>query len=188
MKYKMLNILPREIINTLFELLPITDKRNFTRCNTELYTKNKLIDIYQNDLLLLTKQKYKYIPKKLTQQEKYTIELIHDNYKHLFPIKYICNKNRLCSESAPFIYFYCAVNKNIKILELLLKFNKKLGRYITYGAAFSGHLDVLKWARENGCRKKHLVPAYPKGAVCPPLGNRPKGQVENVTVYDCNIF
>ena len=49
------------------------------------------------------------------------------------------------------MYFYCAVNKFYKILKQLLIFDKNLGKYITYGAAFGGHLDVLKWARENDC-------------------------------------
>ena len=158
----MLQILPREIISILFDLLPITDKRNFTKCNNKLYEKNKLIYHYQNSLLLLVedKYKYKYVPVKLTLNEKYIIEIIYDNYEHLFPIKSICKENRLCSESTPFMYFNCAINKNFKILNQLLKFNKDLGRYITFGAAFGGHLDVLKWARENGCEWDSWTCAY----------------------------
>ena len=148
----MLQILPQEIIQILFELLPITDKRNFTRCNSHLYTKNKLIDNYQNKLILMVEKKYKYVPQKLTLNEKYVIELIYDKYEHLLSIGSICKKNRLCLDPKPFMYFYCAANKLFKILKQLLIYDKNLGIYITYGAAFCGHLDVLKWARENGCQ------------------------------------
>ena len=106
--YKMLQILPQEIIHALFELLPITDKRNFTRCNSHLYTKNKLIDNYQNKLILLVEKEYKYVPQKLTPNEKYVIELIYDKYEHLLPIEFICKTNRLCLDPTPFMYFYCA--------------------------------------------------------------------------------
>ena len=89
----MLQILPQEIIRTLFESLPITDKRNFTRCNHHLYTINKLIDDYQNKLLLFIEKEYKYVPQKLTLNEKYVIELIYDKYEHLLLIGSICKKN-----------------------------------------------------------------------------------------------
>ena len=147
----MLQILPQEIIYILFESLPITDKRNFTRCNHHLYTINKLIDNYQNKLLLLIKKEYMYVPSKLSPNEKYVIELICDKYEHLLPIASICKENQLCSQSTPFMYFFCAVNKFFKILKQLLIFDKNHGKYITYGAAFGGHLDVLKWARKNDC-------------------------------------
>jgi len=47
--------------------------------------------------------------------------------------------------------FYCAANKNIKLLKKLLKFDRKYAIYTTYGAAYGGHLRVLQWARQNGC-------------------------------------
>ena len=149
---QMLQILPREMVHILFDLLPITDKRNFTRCDRELYTKNKLINNYQKSLISLVKKKYRYIPNILTPDEKYIIEIIYDNYEHLIPLKSICDKNQLCSYLSPFMYFYCAVNKNFKILKQLLIFNKNLEKYILYGAAFGGHLDVLIWTRENCCK------------------------------------
>ena len=125
----MLQILPQEIIYTLFESLSITDKRNFTRCNRHLYTINKLIDNYQNKLILLVENKYNFVPQKLTPNEKYIIELIYDNYEHLLPIGSICKKNRLCSYLTPYMYFYCAVNKFYKILKQLLIYDK-ISEYI----------------------------------------------------------
>ena len=145
----MLQILPQEIIYILFELLPVTDKRNFTRCNHHLYSINKLIDNYQNKLLLLIEKEYIYIPPKLSANEKYVIELIYDKYEHLLPVASICKENQLCSQSTPFMYFFCTANKFFKILKQLLIFDKNLGKYITYGAASGGHLSVLKWARES---------------------------------------
>ena len=49
------------------------------------------------------------------------------------------------------MYFYCAKSDNLSLLKKLLIYNSTNGKYITSGAAFGGHLDVLKWARENGC-------------------------------------
>jgi len=146
----MLSILPREITDILFILLPITDKRNFLRCNREFNTKTKFMTLYENEFMLKIKQFYHYLPSDLSKLEKYTIEIIFDNYEHLMPDKYICKQNKLCTEG-PFMYFYCAANKHMKLLKKLLEFDRKYANYMTDGTAYAGHLAVLQWARQNGC-------------------------------------
>ena len=147
----MLDTLPKDIIITLFIILPITAKRNFIRCNRELYLKTGLMLIYENDFMTKIQKNYKaYIPKNITKLERYTLEMIYDNCKRMIPTNYICLQNKLCNKS-PFMYFYCAKSDNLSLLKKLLIYNSTKGIYITYGAARNGHLSVLKWARENGC-------------------------------------
>src|SRR6201996_5510443 len=147
----MLRILPKEIVHTLFIMLPITDKRNIIRCNKELNTKKNLMSNYENEFMAKIKKTYKYhLPTKMTPLEKNTIEILYDGYAHLIPKTYICKQNKLCNETA-FMYFYCSVIKNLELLKKLLHFNFKYNKYVSYGAAFNGDLEVLKWARENGC-------------------------------------
>ena len=147
----MLDILPKDIINTLFIILPITAKRNFIRCNHELYIKTGLMIIYENDFMTKIQKNYKArIPKNITKLERHILEMIHDNCERMIPTNYICSQNKLCNEY-PFMYFYCAKSDNLSLLKNLLNHNSAKGKYITYGAAFNGHLDVLKWARDNGC-------------------------------------
>ena len=110
----MLSIVPREIIDIILSLLLITDKRNMIRCNQELNSKTSLMVHYENEFMCYVNTKYYYLPKKLSKLELYTLEIIHDNYEHLMPDKYICKKNKLCAD-VPCMYFYCAVNKNINL-------------------------------------------------------------------------
>jgi len=145
----MLSILPREITDILFILLPITDKRNFLRCNRELNTKTKFMALYENEFMLNIGKFYQHVPSNLSKLEKYTIEIIHDNYEHLMPDKYICKQNKLCTQL--FMCFYCAANKHMKLLKKLLEFGSEYTDYMTYGTAYGGHLEVLQWARQNGC-------------------------------------
>ena len=146
-----LETLPKDIIDTLFAILPITTKRNFIRCNRELNLKKGTMEIYENNFMAKIYKFYtQYLPTNLSKIEKYTLEMIYDNCEHLIPTRYICGHNALCNKS-PFMYFYCARSDNLPLLEILLNYNSTKGIFITYGAAFGGHLDVLKWARENGC-------------------------------------
>ena len=139
--------LPKDIIDTLFTILSITSKRNFIRCNRQLILKTNLMSIYENDFMAKIQKFYKeYLPSNLTKLEKYTLEFIYDNCENYLPNRYICKQNRLCN-TFPFMYFYCAKPDNILLLKNLLNYNPINGKYITYGAARNGHLDVLKWAK-----------------------------------------
>ena len=61
--YSMLEILSKDILNTLFAILSITDKINFIRCNHELNLKTVLMTHYENDLITRIKKLYEfYLP------------------------------------------------------------------------------------------------------------------------------
>src|SRR5665647_1847224 len=129
----MLSILPKDIVNNLFIILPITAKRNFIRCNHELNLRTTLMAFYENEFMTQIKIHYKYyLPDNLKKLEKYTLEMIYDNCEHLIPKKYICNENKLCND---FMFFYCAKPNNLQLLKILLSFNSTNNKYITYGAA-----------------------------------------------------
>ena len=76
--------------------------------------------------------------------------MIYDECEHLMPTRYICKYNQLCYKS-PFMNFYRAKPNNILLLKILLIFCPKYHKYMASGSAICGDLDVLKWARENGC-------------------------------------
>ena len=134
----------------LFIMLPISDKRNLIRCNKELNIKKNLMSNYENEFMAKIKKTYQYyLPTEIRLVEKYTIEILYDGYEHLIPKTYICKQNKLCNETG-FMYFYCSVMKNLELLKNLLHFNFRHSIYVSYGAAFNGDLEVLKWARENG--------------------------------------
>ena len=121
--------------------------------------------------------------------EKYTLEFIYDRCEHLIPDNYICTSNKLCST---FIYFLCATNNNIQLLKKCLVVNSTNRIYLTYGAAQSGDLELLKWARENDCLKKIQPRLYffqPAPTVCSQRATlSAKQQVEKDEVYDFIFF
>ena len=43
------------------------------------------------------------------------------------------------------MYFYCSVIKNVELLKKLLHYNFKYNKYVSYGAAYNGDLEMLKW-------------------------------------------
>ena len=88
----MLDTLPKDIINTLFIILPITTKRNFIRCNHELYLKKDLMLVYENYFMTQIKKFNKeYLPPNITKLERYTLEMIYDNCERMIPTNYICS-------------------------------------------------------------------------------------------------
>ena len=87
----MLETLPKDIIDILFTILPITSKRNFIRCNHELYTKTDLMLVYENDCIIQINKFYKYyLPKNITKLERYTLEMMYDGCDQMIPTNYIC--------------------------------------------------------------------------------------------------
>ena len=149
----MLKILPKDIINMVFMILPITAKRNFIRCDKELNLFTSLMATNEEKIMTQIKIKYEiYLPFNLTKIEQYTLEMIYDNCEHLIPNKYIRKDNKLCYENK-IMYLYCATPNNISLLKKLLNLSRLHCDYIIYGAAGNGHLDMLKWALKNGCTR-----------------------------------
>ena len=144
----MLSILPKDITDIIFSILPITDKRNLIRCNQELNLKTNLMMLYEKQFMAQVCFFYKYhLPTNITKLERLTLEMIYDNYIHLIPDRYICNSNKLCNNK--FMHFYCVNLSNIPLLEKLLILKPKYSTHVAYGAAYSGNLELLKWARKN---------------------------------------
>ena len=89
-------------------------------------------------------------PIRITKVGGYTLEMLYYGYSKLIPERYICNKNEILY-GYPDIYFNCAANNHIGIAKILINCNEKYTNQIAYGAAYGGHLEVLKWALDNGC-------------------------------------
>ena len=143
--------LPKEIILLILEELPITGKRNLIRCNKEL---NKLRN-FMNECEkifneMINEINYLGSKVKLEGLEKYTLEIVYDGYSKLMLPRYIIKKNKILYEHKR-LYFNSASRNLIGILEILINCNKKYKIEITNGAANGGHLEVLQWARQNGC-------------------------------------
>ena len=58
------------------------------------------------------------------------------------------------------IYFHSARRGQADNLKLLIGYNKNFSAKITLGCAFGGHLELLQWARKNGCEMDRSVCAY----------------------------
>ena len=158
---KIMELLPTELNGLILAILPMPDKRNLIRCNMELNKIN--IKWYEDEFLkmiwtteFLDYDKYQ---KRITKIERYTLEMIYYGYDKLIPKRYICNKNELLYKY-PKMYFNCAVNNHIRILKILMTCNKTYLIGIAQGAARAGHLEMLKWTRENGCEDDANICTY----------------------------
>ena len=151
-KVYIMDSLPMELNEAILAILLMPDKRNLIRCNTELNKIN--IKWYEEEFLkMISNTKflcYDKDPKRITRIEQYTLEMIYYGYDKLIPERYICNKNELLYKY-PKLYFNCAANNYIGIVKILINCNKSYAIQITNGAANNGHLELLKWARYNGC-------------------------------------
>ena len=154
--------LPHELKEIILAILPMPDKRNLIRCTKELGGIN--IKCYEDEFI-------KMIPNTrflcdnappisiTTKIEQYTLEMIYYGYDKLIPERYICNKNELLYKYYE-LYFYCAANNYVGIAKILINCNKSCTDQITYGAAYAGHLELLKWAHKNGCHCNSSTCAY----------------------------
>ena len=165
-----MELLPCELKKVILSILPMPDKRNLIRCNTEL---NKFNIKWYEDEFLKTIWNTKFLcdnihPRRITKVEQYTLEMVYYGYGKLIPERYICNKNELLYKYPKKLYFYCARNSYIGIAKILINCNKTYADEITCEAAYGGHLEILKWARENGCRWDSWTCGYAakNGRVC----------------------
>lgn len=146
--------LPSELLNEIFMLLPMPDKRNFIRCNKWC---NELC--YRFDIKKYEKQFIDNIVGKqilsgpITDLEKYTAEIMYYGYDNLLLDRYIRGSNRLYR--CPSIYFHCARENHHNMIKKLHTVCRQtyLARsdQLLKGAAFGGHLQLLQWLRANGC-------------------------------------
>ncbi len=143
--------LPNELVLIIFDnILLITNKRQFLR-TCVLYNKitTQSMKNFENNY------KIKHFDKTNAYcMEKFTMELCHDLYFDMIPKSYFVKKNKIIVKALT--AFLQMDNENIKLLQLVKDSSCDLSHF-SYHAAFFGNLDVLKWAKENGCNLNDYV-------------------------------
>ncbi len=132
--------LPNEIILLIFDnITKITDKRQFLR-TCVLYnnvTKQSILKYEINYFVKGFNKINKYCV------EKFTLELCHDLYFDMIPMSYIIESNNILIKALAI--FNC-------LSKLIIAKNNNCDiSFVGYFAANYGHLDILKWGKENGC-------------------------------------
>ncbi len=134
-----MDTLPQELILHIFDFITlITDKRQFLKTCVS-YNKLTKHPMQTFEKKYYVKRLYKT---KKNNVEKFTKELCRDRYFDMIPMSYINPNNKV-------------------IVKMLVKFNclpklmeaKNNGcdlQYICYHTGTYGHIEILKWARENG--------------------------------------
>ena len=132
-----MNIIPLDVIRLIIELLPITDKRQFTRtCSTYHKITQKLLQIAENNF------KVKHFDRKYFGVEKFTLELCNDKYFDKIPISYFNEKNEV-------IMPLLALNGQLELLKFGISKSCPFNHYQEF-AAINGHLEIIKWTKANG--------------------------------------
>jgi len=147
----MMQCLPNEIILIIFDnIFKLTDKRQFLKTCTLYNSLTKILfKQYEDNFNVKNFNKINNYC-----VEKFTLELCHDKYFDMIPISYINPQNKVLIQALA--TFNCTQ---------LLQIAKDNGCYLhsVYShAATNGHLDILKWAHDQGisvrASKKHGNP------------------------------
>ena len=148
-----MNLLPTELQLIIISQLPIPDKRNFIRCTKQLNMLKDEICIYEPQFLGIINNTL-YLGtniNSLNDLEKYTLEYAYYGYANLIPQRYIIRRdNRILYNYGNF-YFNTAKKNYTELIKILICYNDSYYVDITAGAAAGGNLEMLKWARKNGC-------------------------------------
>ena len=146
--------LPLDIIKIILLDLPIIDKRNLIRSCKYLNQLYPLMNFYEIEFMeLLNSTKFvDQNPKKFNQSELYALEYIYYDRENL-PNEYLEHNKKLLTEYQ-LLYFNMARNN----LQICKNIYKKFGQpkhldEIMSGASCGGHLEIIKWALENGCAR-----------------------------------
>jgi hypothetical protein len=139
--------IPGEIIQIIFSLLPITDKRRFIRtCHTYHLDMTASELIFQK---MINRTKYFYSGNYTGFYNplfKYTIELFYDNYT--IPDHYIIPENRVLHQYKK-IHYKTGQRGDLDFIKKLLSLSEKYADWISYGAAKGGHIVVLEWMNDE---------------------------------------
>ncbi len=163
-----MNLLPNELILEIFNhIIKITDKRQFLRTCVMYNTLTKT-SMYNYELnytcpYFINKLKYGV--------EKFPLELCHDGYFELIPEHYINPANE-------HLVRFLSIYNNLGLLKLAKKKGCKISKissvrylqiqdyYCQYDertcalVAENGHLSILKFLLENGCRYNLYAYSY----------------------------
>ena len=139
-----MNVLLPELFNEVCDdIFKITDMRNLSRVCTYY---NKICAKYIFELEKLYRKKYDKLlfAKQLDviSVEKYTIEIILDNYCHLLPERYYTNNNTMICNMFAFV-------GNLELLKIASSKSCPITNSIYSAAAYNGHVDVLNWVRSH---------------------------------------
>ncbi len=148
--------LPNELIIIIFNFIEkITDKRQFLK-TCKLYNnltkeliknaENKFIENYRrhgNGVVNIYYNLYiLYHQRNIYCMEKFTLELCYDSYFDMIPKLYFNKNNR---QLVTLLVRY----GKLDLLKFAIKNGCLLHRNTWEIADFYGHLDILKWAKEN---------------------------------------
>lgn len=150
----MLSILIPDLLNIIFHICSISDKRNLIRSCKSLNSLTKLmpqIEIVFQKMINNTEfmEEFYKFTRFNNPLYKYTIELIYDGYAHLIPERYIIPENRIMHYYGN-IYYQTAKKGNLAMLQLLLRIEnppnlKSNIDELICGAARGGHKNILEW-------------------------------------------
>ncbi len=165
-----MDTLPNELILLIFNnIQKITDKRQFlkTCMKYNILTKQEFLN-YENNYRV---RELIFENLKTYSVEKFTLELCNDSYFDIIPISYITPINRIIVKALiifnclaklkiakendckfELVCFYASIYGHLDILKWARENNYHWDSLICTNAAFYGHFELLKWAHENGCR------------------------------------
>src|ERR1044071_10099042 len=160
--------LPEDIIKLIFLSLPITDKRSFMRTCHTYHKYSKLMPQIEKEFQSMI-IKTKFFDKTnftgfSNSLYKYTIELIYDDYDHLFPDKYIIPENRILHQYRK-IYYRIGLKGNLNMFKKFLRVNRNyyfesnIEKFMD-GAAQSNRIQVLKWMKNKDYKFSSFTTAY----------------------------
>lgn len=152
--YNYMDLLPNELIINIFELIPkITDKRQILRvCKRYNMITKKSFATYEDNYKIENFDKISNYC-----MEKFTLELCYDNYFELIPKQYLVPTNKIIMDQY----------RTFGDIELS-KLSGHNGRYDIFPyVGVNGLVQILKWAKENGCNsrrfEKCIIPAIENG-------------------------
>ncbi len=143
--------LPNDLILYIFDLIrKITDKRQFIKTNIRFnnLTKNLMKNVekqfiiknYKNVICDHDMKNFNDINSYFV--EKFTFELMYDDYLHLMPMSYLTPKNTIIMEAL-------AYRGDIKLLQLALNNSCSITYNTLTNAAENGHIETIKWLSEK---------------------------------------
>ncbi len=143
--------LPNDLIFYIFNLIhKITDKRQFIRTCIRFnnLTKKLMKDVEKQFII----KNYKNVIGNHDMKnfnnvnsyfvEKFTFELMYDDYLHLMPMSYLTPKNKIIMEAL-------AYRGDIKLLQKALDNSCEITYDTFTNAAENGHLETIKWLSEK---------------------------------------
>ncbi len=135
-----MDFIPNDLIPLIFyNIKKITDKRQFLRvCKRHNILTKSLMCEFERDFIINRFKKFN-----VNCVEKFTLELCYDSYFNMIPMSYINSNNKVLIKAL--VKFNC-----LELLKIANNNNCNMDGICYYSSKY-GNLEILKWARENGC-------------------------------------